>query len=81
MMIEKFLLHFPFVTREMAKSNAERQKLNRTNLLKNKSKFEEIKRKARIRDNSRRQSLKGALLDQLRARQKQASKKYRDKKN
>ncbi|CAF3753482.1 unnamed protein product, partial [Rotaria magnacalcarata] len=77
----KFLLHFPFVTREMAKSNAERQKLYRTNLLKNKSKFEEIKRKARIRDNSRRQSLKGALLDQLRARQKQASKKYRDKKN
>ncbi|CAF5016354.1 unnamed protein product, partial [Rotaria magnacalcarata] len=39
-----------------------------------------MKRKARIRDNSRRQSLKGALLDQLRARQKQASKKYRDKK-
>ncbi|CAF1145434.1 unnamed protein product [Rotaria magnacalcarata] len=36
-----------------------------------------MKRKARIRDNSRRQSLKGALLDQLRARQKQASKKYR----
>ncbi|CAF5172104.1 unnamed protein product, partial [Rotaria magnacalcarata] len=61
----------------MAKSNAERQKLYRTNLLKNKSKFEEMKRKARIRDNSRRQSLKGGLLDQLRARQKQASKKYR----
>ncbi|CAF1452033.1 unnamed protein product [Rotaria sordida] len=39
-----------------------------------------MKRKARIRDNSRRQSSKGALLDQLRARQKQASKKYRDKK-
>ncbi|CAF4747389.1 unnamed protein product [Rotaria sp. Silwood1] len=61
----------------MAKSNAKRQKLYRTNLLKNKSKFEEMKRKARIRDNSRRQSSKGALLHQLRARQKQASKKYR----
>ncbi|CAF5166744.1 unnamed protein product [Rotaria magnacalcarata] len=36
-----------------------------------------MKRKDRIRDNSRRQSLKGALLNQLRARQKQASKKYR----
>ncbi|CAF4281006.1 unnamed protein product, partial [Rotaria magnacalcarata] len=39
-----------------------------------------MKRKDRIRDNSRRQSLKGALLNQLRARQKQASKKYRGKK-
>jgi hypothetical protein len=40
-----------------------------------------MKRRARIRDNSRRPRSKGALLDQLRARQKQATKKYRDKKN
>jgi len=64
----------------MAKSNAERQKLYRINLSKNKSEFEQMKQKSRIRDNTRRQNLNGGSLKRLRVRQKQASKKYRDKK-
>ncbi|CAF1567393.1 unnamed protein product [Rotaria magnacalcarata] len=63
----------------MAKSNAERQKLYRVNLSKNKLKFEQMKQKSRIRDNQRRRNLKGASLEKLRLRQKMASKKYRDK--
>jgi hypothetical protein len=65
----------------MEKSNAERQKIYRTNLLKNKTKFDQIKQKSRIRDNTRRRNLTGDLLQQLHQRQKQASKKYREKKN
>ncbi|CAF2654996.1 unnamed protein product [Rotaria sp. Silwood2] len=65
----------------MAKSNAERQKMYRINLLKNKQKFDQIKKKSRIRDNNRRKNLNDYSLQQLRNRQKQASKKYRAKKN
>lgn len=63
----------------MAKSNAERQKLYRMNLVKDKSRFERLKQKSRMRDNARRKSLTGDALNQLRTRQKMASKKYRDK--
>jgi len=63
----------------MAKSNAERQKLYRLNLSKDKLKFEQMQQKSRIRDNARRKTLKGDALQQLRIRQKQASKRYRDK--
>ncbi|CAF5171203.1 unnamed protein product, partial [Rotaria sp. Silwood1] len=55
----------------MAKSNAERQKLYPINLSKNKSKFEQMRQKSRIRDNIRRQNLKGDSLERLRIRQKQ----------
>lgn len=64
----------------MAKSNAERQKLYRINLSKNESKFEKMRQKSRTRDNTRRQNLKGDSLKQLSIQQKQASKRYRDKK-
>ncbi|CAF0766506.1 unnamed protein product [Rotaria sordida] len=64
----------------MAKTHAERQKLYRQNLLKNKSKYDQMRKISRIRDNKRRQNLNGDLLQQLRNRQKQASKKYRDRK-
>ncbi|CAF1234959.1 unnamed protein product [Rotaria sp. Silwood1] len=64
----------------MAKTNAERQKLYRENLLKNKSKYDQMRKISRIRDNKRRQNLNSDLLQQLRNRQKQASKKYRDRK-
>ena len=63
----------------MVKSNAERQKLYRINLSKNKSKYEQMRQKSRIRDNTRRQNLNGDSLERLRIRQRQASKKYRDK--
>ncbi|CAF4603567.1 unnamed protein product, partial [Rotaria sp. Silwood2] len=64
----------------MAKTNAERQKLYRENLLKNKSKYDQMRKISRIRDNKRRQHLNSDLLQQLHNRQKQASKKYRDRK-
>ncbi|CAF4060912.1 unnamed protein product, partial [Rotaria sp. Silwood1] len=62
----------------MAKSNAERQKIYRANLANDKLKFEHMKQKSRMRDNARRKSLTGDALNQLRIRQKFASKKYRD---
>ncbi|CAF3368768.1 unnamed protein product, partial [Rotaria sp. Silwood2] len=65
---------FEFFTEPMAKSNAERQKLYPINLSKNKSKFEQMRQKSRIRDNTRRQNLKGDSLERLHIRQKQASK-------
>jgi hypothetical protein len=64
----------------MAKTNAERQRLYRKKLLKNKSKFDQMKKWSHTRDNNRRQNLSGDLLQQLRNRQKQASKKYCDRK-
>ncbi|CAF4536656.1 unnamed protein product [Rotaria sp. Silwood2] len=64
----------------MAKTNAERQKLYRENLLKNKSKYDQMRKISRIRDNKRRQNLNSDLLQQSRNRQKQASKKYLDRK-
>ena len=54
----------------MAKSNAEIQKLYRINLLKDKLKFEQMKQKSRIPDDSRRKKLKGDALQKLRIRQK-----------
>ncbi|CAF2625344.1 unnamed protein product [Rotaria sp. Silwood2] len=62
----------------MVKSNVERQKKYRANLAKDKLKFEQMKQKSRMRDNTRRKNLTGDALNQLRIRQKQASKKYRD---
>ena len=63
----------------MAKSHAERQKLYRINLSKNESKYEQMRQKSRIRDDTRRQNLNGDSLERLRIRQRQASRKYRDK--
>ncbi|CAF4135314.1 unnamed protein product [Adineta steineri] len=63
----------------MPKTNAERQKLYRSNLSKNKLKIEEVRKKARLRDNTRRKKLDAKSLKYLRLRQKQASKKYREK--
>ena len=62
----------------MAKSNAERQKLYRINFSKNESKYEQMRQKSRIRDNTRPQNLNGDSLERLRIRQRQAQKK-RDK--
>ena len=62
----------------MAKSNAERQKLYRANLSKDRVKFDKSKQKSRERDNARRKHLQGDSLEQFRARQKRAAKKYRD---
>ena len=64
----------------MAKSNAEKQKLYRINLSKNKIKLQQTKEKSRIRDNQRRRNLTKESLEQFRIRQKQASKRYREKK-
>ncbi|CAF4752138.1 unnamed protein product, partial [Rotaria sp. Silwood2] len=64
----------------MAKTNAERQKLYRKNLLKNKSMYDQMRKISRIRDNKRHQNLDSDLLQQLRNRQKQVSKKYCDRK-
>ena len=63
----------------MAKTNAERQKRYRDNLAKNSVKTEEAKKKARLRDNTRRKNLDAKSLKKLRLRQKQASKNYREK--
>ncbi|CAF2272489.1 unnamed protein product, partial [Rotaria magnacalcarata] len=63
----------------MAKSKVERQKVYRVNLSKDKLKFEQIKQKSRVRDNTRSKNLKGDSLQKLHIRQKQASKKYRDR--
>ena len=63
----------------MAKTNAERQQLYRSNLLRNKSKVEQVKAKARQRNNTRRKNLDAKSLENLRLRQKNASKRYRDK--
>jgi hypothetical protein len=63
----------------MAKTNAERQKLYRVNLSKDTLKAEETKKKARLRDNTRRKNLDAKSLEKLRLRQKNASKNYRDK--
>ncbi|CAF5178872.1 unnamed protein product, partial [Rotaria sp. Silwood1] len=49
----------------MAKPNAERQKMYRINLLKNKQKFDQMKEKSRIRDNNRRKNLNDYSLQQL----------------
>jgi hypothetical protein len=62
----------------MAKSNAERQKLYRANLSKDKVKIEQSRQKSRMRDNTRRKCLQGDSLEELRARQRRAAKKYRD---
>ena len=56
----------------MPKSNGERQKLYRANLLKDKLKAEEAKKKARLRDSTRRKNLDAESLKKLRTRQKQA---------
>jgi CRISPR/Cas system-associated exonuclease Cas4 (RecB family) len=64
---------------KMAKTNAERQKLYRVNLSKDTLKAEETKKKARLRDNTRRKNLDAKSLEKLRLRQKNASKNYRDK--
>ncbi len=80
-MCEKSLSDFEFVLGEMMKSNADRQKLYRKNLLKDNVKFEQLKGKARVRENTRRQNLTGGSLEQLRLRQKQAFKKHRERKN
>jgi len=63
---------------KMAKSNAERQNLYRANLSKDKAKFDKSKQKSRERDDARRKHLQGDSLEQFRARQKRAAKKYRD---
>ena len=63
----------------MAKTNAERQKLYRTNLAKDKVKAEEMKKKVRFRNNTIRKNLDAKSLENLRRRQKDASKKYREK--
>ncbi|CAF1573778.1 unnamed protein product [Adineta ricciae] len=63
----------------MTKTNAERQKLYRINLSKDKSKLELVKAKARRRDNARRKNLDARSLENLRLRQKNASKRYREK--
>lgn len=63
----------------MAKTNAEKQKLYRINLAKDKLKAEEMKKKARLRNNTRRKNLDAKSLENLRRRQKDASKKYREK--
>lgn len=62
----------------MAKTNAERQKLYRINLSKNKAEWTEKKEQARRRDNTRRKNLDFKSLENLRFRQKIASKKYRE---
>ena len=56
----------------MAKSNAERQKLYRVNLSKDKLKAEEAKKKTRLRDNRRRKNLDAGSSQKLHTRQKQA---------
>ncbi|CAF1412660.1 unnamed protein product, partial [Adineta ricciae] len=63
----------------MTKTNAERQKLYRINLSKDKSKLELVKAKARRRDNARRKNLDARSLENLWLRQKNASKRYREK--
>ena len=64
----------------MAKTNAERQRLYRARLLNDKVKAEEIKKKARLRDNKRRKDLDRKSLENLRSRQREASKRCREKK-
>lgn len=50
------------VIKQIAKCNAERQKLYRSNLSKDKLKFEKMKQKSRIRDNTRQKKLKSDEL-------------------
>ena len=63
----------------MAKTNAERQKNYRASLATDKLKMEEVRKKPRFRDNTRRKNLDAKSLENLRRRQKDASKKYREK--
>lgn len=63
----------------MAKTSAERQRAYRINLSKDKVKYDEAKKKSRLRDNNRRKKMDPKKLQQLRLRQKEASKNYREK--
>jgi adenylosuccinate lyase len=52
----------------MVKIGAERHKTYRINYSKDKVKYEQMKKKARLQDNSRRKTLDAKSLEQLRAR-------------
>ena len=64
----------------MAMTNAERMKKYREKIKKDKVKYEAVKAKARIRNNSIRTKLTGASLEQFRAKNKLRQKKFRENK-
>jgi hypothetical protein len=64
---------------EMGKTGAEQQTTYRMNLSKAKVKYEQMKQKARLRDNKIRKTSDAKSLEQLRALQKVALKRYRQK--
>ena len=64
----------------MAMTNAERMKKYREKLKKDRIKYEEMKAKNRIRNNSMRIKLTGASLDEFRNKRKLSQRKYRQNK-
>ena len=60
----------------MARTNAERVKKYREKIKKDKVKYEAVKAKARIRNNSIRTKLTGASLEEFRAKKRLREKKF-----
>ena len=64
----------------MAMTNAERMKKYREKIKKDKVKYEAVKAKARIRNNSIRTKLAGTSLEQFRAKNRPRQEKFRENK-